>query len=82
MGSREDNIKATKFVLDTLNAQEIQEINFQLNNINVSSSMYQKVSQAVTEGKITVIVAPEMLNQTESGRFCSRNKTTKRRRLV
>lgn len=64
-----DDDKVKQFVLDTLKATEIKDIAFQLGDINVAPSMYQKVSQAIVDGKITVLVQPSLLKEKEAAKY-------------
>lgn len=68
MGAQEDEA-ATKLVLDILKDKQVSEIDFMLGSISVKPTMYQKVSQAIVDKKITVIVEPEALAANESGRY-------------
>jgi hypothetical protein len=67
----EDNAAATKSVLDVLKESPIRNIDFTLGDISISPTMYDKVAQAIRDGKITIIVEPNLLQSTEAGRYFS-----------
>jgi hypothetical protein len=72
MGKPEDdNTAATKLVLDILKDRQIGEIDFMLGSISIKPTMYQKVSQAIVDKKITVIVEPKALAANEAGKYLS-----------
>lgn len=64
-----DDDKVKQFVLDTLQATELKDVDFQLSNIKVSSDMYQKVLQAIVDGKISVLVQPDLLKEKEAAKY-------------
>jgi hypothetical protein len=57
--------------LKVLQDKSINQINFTMGDISVSPSMYENVSKAITDGKITVIVQPDALKPNESGKYFS-----------
>jgi hypothetical protein len=72
MGEPEDdNAAATTLVLDILKDRQIAEIDFALGSITIKPTMYQKVSQAIVDKKITVIVEPKALAANEAGKYLS-----------
>jgi hypothetical protein len=68
MGAQED-AAATKAVLEVLKDSAIRNVDFTLGEVSISPTMYDKVAEAITQGKITVIVAPNFLKPTEAGRY-------------
>jgi len=69
MGKPEDDAAATKLVLDILQDRQIGEIDFMLGSISVKPTMYKKVSQAIIDKKIAVLVEPNALAANEAGRY-------------
>jgi hypothetical protein len=67
--SAQDDAAATTMVLDLLKDRSIREIDFMLGAISVRPAMYGKVSQAIVDKKITVLVQPSALASNESGRY-------------
>src|SRR5215210_6899008 len=67
--SAEDDKKATEMVLKLLEDKSLEKVAFSMNKISVSPSMYAKVSQAIKEKKITVVVNPKLLHNNEGGRY-------------
>lgn len=70
MGAPED-AAATKLVLDILQDKQIGQIDFALGSISIKPTMYQKVSQAIVDKKITVTVDPKALAANEAGKYLS-----------
>lgn len=56
-------------VRDILSDPAINAIDFSMGGIDVSPSMYQKVSQAIVDQKITVLVNPAFLRPNKSGKY-------------
>jgi len=69
--SAQDDEAATRLVLAVLGDQAINEIDFQMGAIAVSAAMYRDMSQAITDGKIAVWVAPNLLTSTQIGKYFS-----------
>lgn len=58
--SAADDAKAKEFVLATLKDAAIGEVNFTLGPVVVTPSLYAKVAEAISGGKITVMVQPNL----------------------
>lgn len=67
MGAQDD--AATTVVLNVLRDRSIREIDFVLGSISIKPTMYEKVSQAITDKKISVLVAPNQLASDEIGKY-------------
>lgn len=69
--SAQDDAAATTMVLDLLKDSSIREIDFKLGDISIQPAMYEKISQAIVDKKITVLIAPSMLASNEAGKYFS-----------
>jgi hypothetical protein len=67
MGAQDE--AATTMVLNLLKDKSVREIDFMLGSISIMPTMYEKVSQAITDKKITVLVQPTLLASNESGKY-------------
>ncbi|MBR0698040.1 hypothetical protein [Bradyrhizobium lablabi] len=65
----QDDKNATSLVQRVLKDPAIGEISFQMGDVSVSPTMYQKVSQEIANGNIMVIVQPDVLKANEAGKY-------------
>jgi|SRR4051794_18210402 hypothetical protein len=64
-----DDLRATQTVQTILSDPAINGIDFMMGDITVSKTMYDKVSKAIQDGKITVLVLPAGLQPNIAAKY-------------
>jgi hypothetical protein len=72
--SEEENIEARELILDVLADPIVENLSFTMGRWSIRPSMYQKVSDAIVEGKISVIVTNSLLNANAQARYVHEEK--------
>ncbi|MEJ6709142.1 MAG: hypothetical protein QNK92_10155 [Amylibacter sp.] len=73
--NEEENIEARELILDVLANPIVENLNFTMGRWSIRSSMYQEVSDAIVEGKISVVVSNSFLNATAQARYVHKAKS-------